>query len=158
MGPLTHLVYLILLFIRNSTFENRSNKVHFFKNDDFLPCLMAFLTQHNQHPLVRGQTAAVLWSLVHNHQGIKAAINKSAVISELQNLRSQYQRDVDKLGYLSALSDPKQPSAPEALNDYHANLTVDDVTRNQEAQAEVVKQTNEFVAKALSGILTLVQV
>ena len=44
LSPINSLVYQILLFIRNSTTDNRQNKVHFLKNDDFLPCLMAFLS------------------------------------------------------------------------------------------------------------------
>ena len=42
------------------------------------------------HPKIKAYTAAVLWSLVHNHQGIKAALNKSAIISELQIMKSDY--------------------------------------------------------------------
>lgn len=67
MSPLSYLVAQILLFIRNSTLDNRSNKVHFLKNDEFLPSLLTFLSQPNMHPKIKAYTAAVLWSLVHNH-------------------------------------------------------------------------------------------
>jgi len=90
LSPLSYLVAQILLFIRNATLDNRSNKVHFLKNDEFLPSLMTFLCQENMHPKIKAYTAAVLWSLVHNHQGIKAALNKSAVISELQMMKVEY--------------------------------------------------------------------
>jgi len=96
LSPLNELVCSILLFIRNATLDSRQNKVHFLKNDDFLPCLLSFLSSHNQHPKIKAYTAAVLWALVHNHQGIKAAINKSSVISELQLMKSEYQRSADK--------------------------------------------------------------
>jgi hypothetical protein len=45
LSPINQMVHHILLFIRNSISENRQNKVHFLKNDDFLPCLMALVSQ-----------------------------------------------------------------------------------------------------------------
>ena len=90
-----------MLFIRNATSENRQSKAHFLKNDNFLQCLVTFMTQHNQHPMLKAQACATIWSLVHNHQGIKAALNKSEIINELQMLRSEYQRVADKQNYLS---------------------------------------------------------
>lgn len=76
---------------------------------------------------MKAQTAAVLWTLVHNHQGIKAAINRSSVISELQLMKSEYQREVDKEGFLAHAA----ASGEEAL-DYHANYTLADSSKKLE--------------------------
>jgi hypothetical protein len=77
LSPLQQVIAQILLFMRNATIDNRSNKIHFLKNDDFLPNLLALLSETNQHPRIKAYAASVLWSLVHNHQGVKATINKS---------------------------------------------------------------------------------
>ena len=152
LSPINSLIYQILLFIRNATSDNRQNKVHFLKNDDFLPCLMSFLSQHNQHPKVKAQTAAVLWTLVHNHQGIKAAINRSSVISELQLMKSEYQREVDREGFMAHAGG----SGVDAL-DYHANYTLADSSKKLEQNKMMVKDMNQFMLKSLTGILVLVQ-
>lgn len=90
LSPINNLVCHILLFIRNATLDNRSNKVHFTKSDTFLPCLMDFMQRPNLHPKIKALASGVMWGLVHNHQGIKAAINKSSFISDLQLMKSDY--------------------------------------------------------------------
>lgn len=159
LSPLNELVCSILLFIRNATLESRQNKVHFLKNDDFLPCLLSFLSSHNQHPKIKAYTAAVLWALVHNHQGIKAAINKSSVISELQLMKSEYQRSADKdqyANYLGSSGSHQGPQQPEGINqEYHANYSL---VGNKTAQNKsLVKDMNLFILKALTGVLVLVE-
>lgn len=101
MSPIQSLISSVLLFFRNATKENRVNKNHFTKNVEFLPCLLSFLSTHNQHPKIKAYTSAVLWCLVHGHQGIKAAINKPSVVSELQMMKSEFQRSVDKESWAS---------------------------------------------------------
>ena len=158
----------ILLFIRNATLDNRSNKVHFLKNDEFLPSLMTFLCQGNVHPKIKAYTAAVLWSLVHNHQGIKAALNKSAVISELQMMKSDYQTQVDRAKFSKAHGGGLDTAADSAtlsgtvLKDkvnleYHANYQLADRAHHEEANKLMVQDMNEFILKAVQGVLTLVQ-
>lgn len=154
LSPLNELVCSILLFIRNATLDSRQNKVHFLKNDDFLPCLLSFLSTHNQHPKIKAYTAAVLWALVHNHQGIKAAINKSSVISELQLMKSEYQRTVDKEQYSNYIGQDTQPQ--RGINyEYHANYTLSGMKiENNKALA---KDMNSFILQALNGVLVLVE-
>ena len=77
-----------LLFLRNSSFT-RSSKLHFLSNNTFLPCLLAFLTNQQQLSSVKAQAAACLWVILFNHQGVKAALNREEVISELQLLRQE---------------------------------------------------------------------
>lgn len=159
----------ILLFIRNATLDNRSNKVHFLKNDEFLPSLMTFLCQGNMHPKIKAYTAAVLWSLVHNHQGIKAALNKSAIISELQMMKADYQSQVDRAkfsksygGGLEAAPADGNTLSSSVLKDkvnleYHANYQLADRSHQEEANKLMVHDMNEFILKAVQGVLTLVQ-
>jgi len=71
---ITQLVLNILLFLRNSSM-NRVGKQHFISDRAFLPCLMAFLSSRQQHARVRASTAACLWTVLFNHQGVKAALN-----------------------------------------------------------------------------------
>ena len=63
LSPLSYLVAQILLFIRNATLDNRSNKVHFLKNDEFLPSLMTFLCQENMHPKIKAYNELVQTTL-----------------------------------------------------------------------------------------------
>jgi hypothetical protein len=87
--PLTQLVLNLLLFMRNSAC-NRVGKQHFIQDQAFLPCLMAFLSARQQHPRVRAYTAACLWTVLYNHQGIKAALRSEHAKSELQLLQNEF--------------------------------------------------------------------
>jgi len=161
LSPLSYLVAQILLFIRNATLDNRSNKVHFLKNDEFLPSLMTFLCQENMHPKIKAYTAAVLWSLVHNHQGIKAALNKSAVISELQMMKAEYQSQVDQAKYSGSYgrgpgattSDGRTMSGnvvKDPVNlEYHANYQVADRAHQEETNKLMAQDMNAFILKAV---------
>ena len=166
MQPLQQLLSFILLFIRNATYDNRANKVHFMKQDEFLPNLVSYLSSSETHPLIRCMTAAVLWTLVHNHQGIKAAINKQAIVSELQIMKSEFQREVDKASFLTTLNDSgasvpadrqKLRGMSEYKNDYHANLSIEDSAKAAEQTAVLTKDMNQFMSKALQGVLTIIQ-
>ena len=146
LTPIQNLVTHILLFFRNATLENRVNKVHFTKNQEFLPCLLSFLSAHNQHPKIKAYTASVLWCLVHGHQGIKAAINKQNVLSELHLMRSEYQRICDKNGWI----DTEQA-------EFHATYSLSSVPKTEKALAVMTEDWNGFVLKALNGIIVLCQ-
>ena len=87
--PLSTLLTHVLLFLRNTSF-NRSNKLHFLSDNAFLPCLMAFVSSRTQHPRVRAYSAACLWSVLFNHQGVKAAINTDEVRGEFALLQSEF--------------------------------------------------------------------
>ena len=120
---------------------------------------MAFLSAQNQHPKIKAYTAGVLWALVHNHQGIKAAINRSAVISELQLMKSEYQRTIDKESYMGYIGpNGQKPPPDEGQNyEYHANYTLADSPKKISENKVMVKDMNTFILKALTGILTLIQ-
>lgn len=90
VSPMCFLVLQVLLFIRNATIDQRQSKVYFLKNEDFIPQLLAFMSHSGVHPRLRAYAAAVLWSLVHGHQGVKAAINKPAVLQELQAMHQEF--------------------------------------------------------------------
>ena len=89
MTPLSHLLVNVLLFLRNTSY-NRTNKLHFLSDQAFLPCLLAFISSRQQHPRVRAYATACLWSILFNHQGVKAAINTENVRGELSLLQSEY--------------------------------------------------------------------
>ena len=95
---LSMLLTNVLLFLRNTSF-NRTNKLHFLSDQAFLPCLLAFMSSRTQHPRVRAYSAACLWSVLFNHQGVKAAINTDDVRGELALLQSEYQRSSDIANY-----------------------------------------------------------
>jgi hypothetical protein len=80
MSPVNQLFSFILLFVRNSTIDNRVAKVNFLKHEPFLPMVTSLVSSQYQHPLIKCMAASVIWSLVHNHQGIKGALNKQSVI------------------------------------------------------------------------------
>ena len=101
--PLSQLLTNILLFLRNTSF-NRTNKLHFLSDQAFLPCLLAFISSRQQHPRVRAYSAACLWSVLFNHQGVKAAINTDDVRGELTLLKSEYQRTTDISTYAQYIS------------------------------------------------------
>jgi len=156
-------VAAILLFFRNATRENRVNKGHFTKNQEFLPCLLAFLSAPNQHPKIKAYTSAVLWALVHGHQGIKAAINKPSVVSELQLMKSEYQRLVDKEQWVS-YSTLEQATAQHQKEkelgtnlEFHTEYTLGSNAKLVERNKAMARDMNAFVLKALTGILILVQ-
>lgn len=120
------------------------------------------------HPKIKAYTAAVLWSLVHNHQGIKAALNKSAIISELQMMKADYQSQVDRAkfsksygGLEAAPVDGNSLSSTvlkEKVNlEYHANYQLADRAHHEETNKLMVQDMNEFILKAVQGVLTLVQ-
>ena len=93
----------VLLFLRNTSF-NRTNKLHFLSDSAFLPCLLAFISSRTQHPRVRAYSAACLWSVLFNHQGVKAAINTDDVRGELALLQNEYQRASDIASYSQYIS------------------------------------------------------
>lgn len=138
----------ILLFIRNATIDLRQNKVYFLKNEEFLPQLLAFLSHGNMHPRLRAYSAAVLWSLVHGHQGIKAAINKPAVLTELQQMRQEYSSKVAKASALGKVVSTGEGRAKYDLADH--------AVRSEQVELMTVDM-DEFTAKALDGIITLTQ-
>ena len=92
--PMTQLVMNQLLFLRNTSF-NRTNKLHVLTDPAFLPCLLTFMSSTTQHIRVRAYTAACLWSILYNHQGVKASINTPQIKSELSLLKEEFQRQVD---------------------------------------------------------------
>jgi len=94
LTPMTQLVMNQLLFLRNTAF-NRTNKLHVLTDPAFLPCLIAFLSSQTQHIRVRAYTAACLWSVLYNHQGVKASINNATVKGELMLLKDEFTRQVD---------------------------------------------------------------
>ena len=78
-----------MMFLRNTAF-NRGNKLHFLSNPQFLPCLLAFLSSqqgYQRQTLVKAYSAACLWVVLYNHQGVKAVLNRPEIISEMQLLR-----------------------------------------------------------------------
>ena len=147
---MSFLVAQILLFIRNATIDLRQTKVYFLKNEEFLPQLLTFLSHGNMHPRLRAYSAAVLWSLVHGHQGIKAAINKPAVLTELQQMRQEYASKVTKA---SALGTAARLSTGEG----HARYDLADHAVRAEQVELMTVDMDGFTAKALDGILTLTQ-
>jgi hypothetical protein len=162
MTPVQSLIASILLFFRNATKDNRVNKNHFTKNNEFLPCLLSFLSTPNQHPKIKAYTSAVLWCLVHGHQGIKAAINKPAIVSELTLMKSEFQRQADKGLYTQYSAKPEtgEREKEQDLNvnlEFHTNYIVGSNAKKQEQNKAMTRDMNAFVLKALSGILTLVQ-
>jgi hypothetical protein len=92
--PLSSLLVNILLFLRNTSFS-RTNKLHFLSEEAFLPCLLAFISSKQQHARVRAYSSACLWSVLFNHQGVKAKINSDQVRGELSLLQGEYQRQTD---------------------------------------------------------------
>lgn len=140
---LTH----VLLFLRNTSF-NRTNKIHFLNDSAFLPCLMAFLSSRSQHPRVRAYSAACLWSVLFNHQGVKAAINTDDVRGELTLLQSEYQRTADITTYSQYISDRTDPPA-------ESPVSMMSRTREQETKAN--QRMAQFTNLALTGILNLLE-
>jgi len=163
MSPIQQLVATILLFFRNATKDNRVNKTHFIKNQEFLPCLLSFLSTPNQHPKIRAYTSAVLWCLVHGHQGIKAQINKPSIVSELQLMRSEFQRTVDKENWTSfttpqgELQTHHQEKELSTNLEFHGAYTVGSAAKQSEGNLALARDMNQFVHKALTGILVLLE-
>ena len=94
------------------------------------------------HPRLRAYAAAVLWSLVHGHQGVKAAINKPAVLQELQAMHQEF----------SAKASVN--SASEALG---FDMDLDEESLKTEQNYLATRDMEAFTAQALEGVLTIVQ-
>jgi hypothetical protein len=67
----------ILIFLGSAS-AYRTNKLHFLSQPGFLPRILSILTSpHGAFPLKSKAFAAqTLWVVLHNHQGVKAAISK----------------------------------------------------------------------------------
>ena len=143
MSPTQHLVSSILLFFRNATKENRVNKNHFTKREDFLPCLLGYLNTPNQHPKLRAYSAGLLWSLVHGHQGIKAAINKPAVVNDLQVLKSESQREADKRRYRQVATIAKENDL-NANFEFHGTYQLGSKAKQQEQEQAMSDDMHAF--------------
>ena len=82
---------------------------------------MAFLASRQQHARVRASTAACLWTVLFNHQGVKAALNSEQARSELQLLQNEYQRTTDISKYASYVTDKAErgfdPCAFDVVDD-----------------------------------------
>ena len=48
---------------------------------------------------LKAYTAACLWVLLYNHQGVKAVMARDEIVREMQLLRQEYQRQVDIENY-----------------------------------------------------------
>lgn len=156
LSPIQQMVCSILLYFRNATKDNRVNKGHFLKKEEFLPCLLSFLSATNQHPKIKAYTAAVLWSLVHGHQGAIGMLNKPAIISELQISKSEYQRQVDK-DSLVKYADPTGEVRKDVNLEYHANYQLGASAKQEEHWSTLQRDMNAFMLKALTAILCLTQ-
>ena len=99
---------------------------------------------------MRAYAAACLWSVLFNHQGIKAAINTDDVRGELSLLQSEFQRqtDISKYGnYISSASNiPSNETGVSMMG------------RSREIEAKVNARMAEFTNMALTGILNLLEV
>ena len=139
----------VLLFLRNTSF-NRTNKLHFLSDSAFLPCLLAFISSRTQHPRVRAYSAACLWSVLFNHQGVKAAINTDDVRGELALLQNEYQRASDIASYSQYISDKAAGGSTGA----------DPATmmgRSREIEEKANSRMVVFTNQALTGILSLLE-
>ena len=142
---MTQLVMNQLLFLRNTSF-NRTNKLHVLTDPAFLPCLLAFLSSQTQHVRVRAYTAACLWSVLYNHQGVKASINNATVKGELSLLKEEFQRQVDISKYQLYVKERAERGNPEPT------LVLSQNRKHEEAAN---KRMIEFTLIALNGIANL---
>ena len=114
-----------------------------------MPCLLAFISSRTQHPRVRAYSAACLWSVLFNHQGIKAAINTDDVRGELALLQSEFQRSTDIAKYgnyiASSANTPSQETGVSMMD------------RTREVEAKMNARMAQFTHLALTGILNLLE-
>ncbi|CDW71951.1 UNKNOWN [Stylonychia lemnae] len=139
---LVDLVKHNLLFLRNTSF-NRTNKLYFIQNENFLPCLLSFLSNQNLIPKIKAYSSACLWMILYNHQGVKQMLNRSEVVNELQLLRQEYQRSADISVYSNYIK---------------AEETDDKIIKsidNKKISSHETKRMNTFTLTALNGILKL---
>ena len=147
--PITQLVLNTLLFLRNASMS-RVGKQHFISDKAFLPCLMAFLSSKQQHARVRASTAACLWTVLFNHQGVKAVLNTVQVRQELSLLQNEYQRECDLTRYAEYVTHhaEKGQDDPQAF---------DIVDHSDEKQMDAIRQNEHFILLALNGITALLE-
>lgn len=98
---------------------------------------------------MRAYSAACLWSVLYNHQGVKAAINTEDVRGELALLQQEYQRSADIATYSKYISDRAEGGSSEDPTSM--------MNRNREAEERNNARMAVFTHTALTGILNLLE-
>jgi len=102
----------ILIFLGSAS-AYRTNKLHFLSQPKFLPRILSILSSpSNAYPLKSKAFAAqTLWVVLHNHQGVKAAV--SALISKDTTLKTA----IDWEKYIEDLED-RDDATDSSQNSY----------------------------------------
>ena len=95
---------------------------------------------------LKAYTAACLWVVLFNHQGVKAMMSREEIVREMQILRQEYQRQVDIENYQYYISKDQQD--PQ----FHSNYII---PQGQEDSGKNCKVYRDFTLQALNGILQL---
>ena len=95
---------------------------------------------------LKAYTAACLWVLLYNHQGVKAVMTRDEIVREMQLLRQEYQRQVDLENYQYYISKDQQD--PQ----YHSNYILPQQPEDEGSQC---KRYRDFTLQGLNGILQL---
>ena len=112
-----------LLFLRNAAFC-KGFKLHFLANPmSLLNRFLKILLKNSNEGIdneIRALASSSLWAYLHNHQGIKAELNKLEITNELEI----YMREIMRTVELNELNSKESKEEQKILENYSHILKI----------------------------------